>query len=93
MKQVSDNRVNVAMQFLFPSLETYSEAYRDIRAFILEEFENLQTAVLYFRNKSFVDLITSYGLNIGTKEVIITPKSVLATPHYHAKPKEIYCQY
>lgn len=92
MTRVS-GKVNVAIKFMFPSLETYSKAYRDIVAFIIEEYDKLQTAVLYFRNNSFVELVDLYGLDIGTKEVIITSKSVLATEHYHARPREIYCQY
>ncbi len=90
MTRVSGPKVNAAIRFMFPNLGNNTKAYRAICEFIHEEFEKLHTVVLYFRNNSFINLITEYGLEIGKKEVIITSKSVLASEHYTIRPEVIY---
>ena len=92
MAKLSDQKVRVAVNFLFPTLSTSTDAYKAIRKFIQDEFERLQTAVLYYRNKKFTELIHQFDLEIGTKEIIITPKSVRASEHYHMMPQVIYGQ-
>lgn len=93
MYKVPDTKVETAISFLFPNLCNNTKAYQAISEFINKEFDELQATVLYYRNSSFVDLISSFGLDVGTKEVIITPKYVLATEHYHFKPHDICYQY
>lgn len=92
-KKVSDEKVHKAVKFLFPDLDVKTKAYEAIKEFINQEFEKLQTAVLWFRNNDFVDILKPYGLKIGTKEIILTPGAVLASEHYNTRPRVIYGHY
>ena len=90
MAKISDEMYYKAIHFLFPELSKGSEAYRSIKSFIKEEFDRIQTAVLYYRNERFVELINKYGLDVGTKEVIVISNAVRATDKYSVEPHLIY---
>lgn len=83
MTMLRNNQLSVAINFLFPELSVHSEAHQEIRNFIRKQYEEIGACVMYYLNRDFMDLISSFSLSIGTKEVIVTEKSVRATEHYH----------
>lgn len=87
---LGNKQLSVAINFLFPELSVNSEAHREIRKFIRKEYGELGTSVLYYRNADFIKLISSFSLSIGTKEVIVTEKTVRATEDYSIPPSVIF---
>ena len=89
-RKISDRMSFEAINFLFPGMAEKSVEYQTLKTFIEEEFGRIQTAVLYYRNDRFVKLLNKFGLDVGAKEVIVTPKSVRATDRYWVEPHIIY---
>lgn len=90
LTMLHNDQLSVAINFLFPGLSVHSEAHQEIRKFIREQCKEKGACVMYYLNKDFVDLISSFSLSIGTKEVIVTDKTVRATKHYHVDPSIIF---
>ncbi len=87
---ISYQQVSVAIHYLFPTLKPDSSHYKKIADFIHEEYARIGTSVLYYRNKAFMDLISSLSLSIGNSEVIITDCTVRATKNYSLYPQIIF---
>lgn len=87
---ISKEQIEVAINFLFPGLGPNSTRYRKISKFIRSEFRRLGTCVLWFRNKAFMNLLSSLSLTIDKKEVVVTPRAVLATKSYSQYPRLIF---
>ena len=69
------------------------EAYNDISNFIKNSlpYDSNNVCILWYRNEEFMDLLKNHKIDIGKKEVIITPSCVQGTENYSLHPRLISC--
>lgn len=67
-----------AIHYLLPEISEYSKVYQDISNLISRKFNELHCCTLDKINEEFMEIINSYNLDIGDREVIITNGTVLA---------------
>lgn len=75
---VPKNFKKVAINYLFPEISEYSKVYQDISSLISRKFNELHCCTLDKINEEFMEIINSYNLDIGDREVIIKDGTVLA---------------
>lgn len=88
-----DRLIATAIDFICPNCT--QEAYNDISNFIKNSLpydsKKCNVCILWYRDEEFMDLLKNHKINIGKKEVIITPSYVQGTENYSLHPRLISC--